>query len=94
MRFPSSDGRLFSRSVLVAAALAAALGGAAAARRTVAQEAPRADVGALGRPVEGDVWTSGPRGGSYADATELSGRMEVARFLVQPAVSRGLRGLC
>jgi hypothetical protein len=60
------------------------------------QDLPSAkkDVTALGAPVAGDVWTSGPRGGTYADATELSGRTEVARFLVQPAAARGLRGVC
>ena len=54
----------------------------------------RTDLGALGRAVPGDVWSGGPRGGGYTDATELSGRSEVARFLVQPIASRGLPGVC
>ncbi len=50
---------------------------------------------ALGRPAPGDVWATRAEGaGGYRDATELSGRAEVARFLAPPANARDLDAVC
>ena len=49
----------------------------------------------LGRPAPGDVWATRAEGaGGYRDATELSGRAEVARFLAPPANARDLDAVC
>jgi tetratricopeptide (TPR) repeat protein len=82
--------------VAVAAVLAAGVApeSRTAPRPAGQQERPAAGATPLGAAQPGDVWTSGDRFGTYADATELSGRLEVARAFVQPAASRGLRGVC
>jgi hypothetical protein len=50
---------------------------------------------ALGRLAPDDVWaTRAKDAGSYEDATELSGRAEVARFLAPPASARDLEAVC
>jgi len=83
-----------TRPLLLAAA-AVGLAGLAASGASQQPPAPAEGVTALGKPVAGDIWaTTGPRVGTFVDATELSGRVELSRFLVQPAASRGLRGLC
>jgi hypothetical protein len=79
--------------VPLALAAAAALAGPGAPSGQDAGPGP-SDVGSMGRPTPGDVWTSGPRAGTYLDATELSGRTEVARYLVQPPAARDLQGVC